>query len=81
MIRNFSEILGAVGFALAIAVCLLAMVGSSKAQDFSSEQRAACTGDAFRFCSSEMPNIPAITACMRKNRSSLSAGCKAVFPR
>jgi hypothetical protein len=28
-----------------------------------------------------MPNIPAITACMRKNRSGLSAGCKAVFPR
>lgn len=81
MIRNFSEILGALGFALAIAVCLLAAVGTSKAQEFSAEQRSACTGDAFRFCSSEMPNIPAITACMRKNHSGLSAGCKAVFPR
>ena len=55
MIRNFSEILGAVGFALAVAVCLLAMIGSSRAQGFSSEQCAARTGDAFRFCSREMP--------------------------
>ena len=31
MIRNFSDILGAAGFALAVAVCLLATVGASKA--------------------------------------------------
>jgi len=31
---------------------------------FSSEEQQMCTGDAFRLCSSEIPNIPAITACM-----------------
>jgi hypothetical protein len=80
MIRNLSDILGAAAFALAIAICLLASAGPSKAEDFTAEQRANCTGDAFRLCSSEIPNIPAVTACMRKNRSNLSAACKAVFP-
>ena len=40
-----------------------------------------CTGDAFRLCSSEIPNIPRITTCMIKNRSNLSAGCRSVMDR
>jgi hypothetical protein len=40
-----------------------------------------CTGDAFRLCSSEIPNIPAITACMIKNKAQLSAGCRTVMDR
>jgi hypothetical protein len=34
------------------------------------------TGDAFRLCSSEIPDIGRITACMLKNRSRLSSGCR-----
>jgi hypothetical protein len=45
------------------------------------EQQQACMGDAFRLCSSEIPNIPKITACMYKHRSELSAGCRAVMDR
>jgi hypothetical protein len=48
---------------------------------FSAEARQMCTGDAFRLCSSDIPNIPAITACMMKNRASLSAGCRTVMDR
>jgi hypothetical protein len=48
---------------------------------FSSEAQQMCTGDAFRLCSSEIPNIPKITACMVKQRSNLSAGCRAVMDR
>jgi hypothetical protein len=40
-----------------------------------------CTGDAFRLCSSEIPNIAAITACMRKNKANVSAGCRAVMDK
>jgi hypothetical protein len=40
-----------------------------------------CTGDAFKLCSSEIPNIPAITACMIKHRSQLSSGCRVVMDR
>jgi hypothetical protein len=40
-----------------------------------------CTGDAFRLCSSEIPNIPKITACMIKHKSDLSAGCRTVMDK
>jgi hypothetical protein len=40
-----------------------------------------CTGDAFRLCSSEIPNIPAITACMYKKKAELSTGCRTVMDR
>lgn len=48
---------------------------------FSAEAQQMCTGDAFRLCSSQIPNISAVTACMIKNRSSLSAGCRSVLDR
>ncbi len=48
---------------------------------YSDAQRVACTPDAFRLCSSEIPNIDGITACMRKQKSSLSIACRAVFDR
>jgi hypothetical protein len=43
------------------------------------EQRAACTPDVFRLCSSEIPSIDRIVACLKTNKASLSVGCKAVF--
>ncbi len=48
---------------------------------FSAEAQQMCTGDAFRLCSSEIPNIPQITACMYKHRADLSTGCRAVMDR
>lgn len=66
----------ALGFA---AIVSIASTGSSFA--FSAEAQQMCTGDAFRLCSSEIPNIPKITACMVKHRSDLSAGCRAVMDR
>jgi hypothetical protein len=48
---------------------------------FSSEAQQQCTGDAFRLCSSEIPNIPKITACMIKHRADLSVGCRGVMDR
>ena len=66
----------ALGFA---AIVSIASTGSSFA--FSSEARQQCTGDAYRLCSSEIPNIPKITACMMKHRSDLSAGCRTVMDK
>ena len=48
---------------------------------FSAEAQQMCTGDAFRLCSSEIPNIPKITACMVSHRAQLSAGCRAVMDK
>jgi len=65
---------------LSFAVVALA-AWATPSHAYSDAQRAACTPDAFRLCSSEIPNIDGITACMRKNKSSLSLACKAVFDR
>jgi hypothetical protein len=46
-----------------------------------SKQRSACMGDAFRFCSSAIPNVSRVTACMKSNYAKLTAGCKATFPK
>jgi hypothetical protein len=43
------------------------------------DQRRLCTGDVFRLCSSEIPDRARITACMRRQRASLSQGCRSVF--
>jgi hypothetical protein len=48
---------------------------------FSSEAQQMCTGDAFRLCSSEIPNIPKVTACMISHRAQLSSGCRAVMDK
>jgi hypothetical protein len=64
---------------LAIAGALLTLSGPSFA--YTAEAQQMCTGDAFKFCSSEIPNIPAITACMYKHRTQLSVGCRAVMDR
>ena len=39
----------------------------------------ACSGDAFRLCGAEIPNVDRITACMIRHRSQLSPGCQAYF--
>ena len=78
---NFSNTLRTGISALVLAVSLISFAAPSSAEIATAEQRAACTPDAFRLCSSEIPNIPAITACMKKNFTNLSPACKAVFPK
>ena len=68
------------GLVLAFAVSFSAL-SSSSSFAFSAEAQQMCTGDAFRVCSSEIPNIPRITACMMKQRANLSSGCRAVMDR
>jgi hypothetical protein len=68
--------------ALLVVTCMAAITMlSHESFAFSSEAQQMCSGDAFRLCASEIPNIPAITACMVKKRSSLSPSCRAVLDR
>jgi hypothetical protein len=69
-----------VGLVLALTASFAA-VSSTASFAFSSEAQQQCTGDAFRLCSSEIPNIPKITACMIKHRADLSVGCRGVMDR
>lgn len=48
---------------------------------FSSEAQQMCSGDAMRLCSSEIPDIPRIRACMVRNKAQVSPGCRAVMDR
>jgi hypothetical protein len=43
------------------------------------EQRAACTPDAFRLCSSHLPDPGSVEQCLRQNKSDLSNACRLVF--
>lgn len=48
---------------------------------FSSEAQQMCTGDAMRLCSSEIPDISRVRACMVRNKAQVSPGCRAVMDR
>jgi hypothetical protein len=63
----------------AFAVSFSALSTSSYAH--SAEAQQMCMGDAFRLCSSDIPDVSKVTACMMKNRANLSTGCRAVMDR
>ena len=54
---------------------------TSSANAYTQEQARLCTSDAFRLCSSFIPNVEQITLCMRKQKSKLSTGCRSVFDK
>jgi hypothetical protein len=70
-VRNFTLQTG-------LVFCLAMLPSTSRAftQD---DQRRLCTGDVLRLCSSEIPDVDRITACMHRQRASLSEGCRKVF--
>ena len=80
MTASFTSTVRQAGLVLALAASLSAL-SSTSSFAFSPEAQQMCTGDAFRLCSSEIPDIPKITACMIKQRASLSSGCRAVLDR
>ena len=67
------------GRTLIATLALSASLLAGAAQAYTPEQQQACTGDAFRLCSSEIPNIDRITGCMIRNRALLSPGCRVYF--
>ena len=61
--------------ATAFSFSMLPTVGHAYTQD----QQQACTGDAFRLCGPEIPDVDRVTACMVRNKSQLSPGCRVFF--
>ena len=80
MTASFTRTIRQAGLVLAFAVSFSAL-SSNSSFAFSAEAQQMCTGDAFRLCSSDIPNVSAITACMFKHRSQLSVGCRTVMDR
>ena len=65
-----------------LTIAALLVTGSSAlAQENrgTEEQRVACTPDVLRLCSWEIPNVDRIVACLRREKSQLSAGCRKVL--
>jgi len=77
MTVTFSDRVRQAGLVLGFALSL----SSTQSFAFSEEARSQCTGDAFKLCSADIPNVPAITACMMKHRAQLSPGCRTVMDR
>jgi hypothetical protein len=65
---------------LAVATATI-VLQTSPGLAFSQEAQQMCSADAMRLCSSEIPDIPRITACMVRNKSQVSPGCRAVMDR
>jgi hypothetical protein len=80
MTTSFTRTIRQAALVLAFAVSISA-VSSTSSFAFSAEAQQMCTGDAFRLCGSEIPNVSKITACMLKQRASLSSGCRTVMDK
>ena len=70
--RNFQ-------FGLLLATALSISIGPAAGQTYTPEQEQACTGDAFRLCSAEIPDVGRVTACMVAKKDQLSPPCSAYF--
>ena len=66
---------------LAVATLLALGMLTTASHAYTFEQQQMCSGDAMRLCGSEIPNVSKVTACMRRNRSNLSTGCRTVMDR
>ena len=64
---------------LLIATTLSLGMLTTVSHAYTQEQQQMCTGDAMRLCGDAIPDVERVTACMIRNRASLSDGCKAVF--
>jgi hypothetical protein len=60
-------------------VAILCMSFTAASAQGTAQQRSACMGDAFRFCSAYIPNVSSIEACLRQNVNSLDPACRAEF--
>ena len=65
---------------LAIA-CGIAVQDAASSKEYRGtwQQQTACTSDVWRLCGAHVPDVDRIVACLRRNTSQLSGGCRAVF--
>lgn len=60
-------------------VIVVTLLSSASLAQGTRAQRLACTGDVWRLCSSAIPSVDRIVACLKRERARLSPGCQAVF--
>jgi hypothetical protein len=62
-----------------LAVLLCATPASAQDNRGTPEQRAACVLDAFKLCSSYIPDPIGVEQCLRQSKADLSDACRSVF--
>ena len=62
-----------------LATALPVSLWPAASQAYTPEQEQACTSDAFRLCSSEIPDVARVTACMARKQAQLSPPCRVQF--
>jgi hypothetical protein len=70
---------GKLQFCLLLATALAVSMMPAGAQAYTQDEEQACSGDAFRLCSAEIPDVDRVTVCMIRNKSQLSPGCRVFF--
>ncbi len=53
--------------------------GAQDKYHLTTQERAACSSDAIRFCMQTYPDEDRLLACMKQNRDALSATCRVAF--
>jgi hypothetical protein len=66
-------------FGLMLATALAVSIGVTAVHAYTPEQQQACSADAFRLCSAEIPDVDRVTVCMIAKKSQLSPGCRVFF--
>jgi hypothetical protein len=66
-------------FVLLLAIALAFLMWPAASRAYTPEEEQACTGDAFRLCSAEIPDVGRVTTCMVRKQSQLSPGCRLHF--
>ena len=63
---------------LSLAAAMLSLTTTANAHS-TADQVSACIGDAFRYCSSEIPSSARVEACLISNKGKLTPSCRAQF--
>jgi hypothetical protein len=66
-------------FGLMLATAIPVSMFAAAAQAYTPEEQQACSNDAFRLCSAEIPDVDRVTVCMVRNKAQLSPGCRVFF--
>jgi len=74
---DFRVVLRKIAYPVAIGIAISSAFPNGSFALGTDEQRAACTPDVFRLCSSEIPNVDRIIVCMTVKKASLSPACRA----
>jgi hypothetical protein len=70
---------GKFGFGLMLVTAFAVSMLPAGARAYTQEEEQACSSDAFRLCGPEIPDVDRVTACMIRNKSQLSPGCRVFF--